>query len=342
MRTEFIKLDENNCNYAMEKAAEILINEGLVAFPTETVYGLGANALNPGAVKKIYLAKGRPGDNPLIIHIAHAHMLEEFTAEIPPQAEIALKHFCPGPLTLVLKKNKSIPYEVTAGLETVAVRLPKNPWAQLLLKTAKMPVAAPSANSSGKPSPTRASHVLYDLDGKIDMILDGGACEEGLESTIVDFSTDRPCILRPGTITPEMLKSVGIQLFESTHDSHIPKAPGMKYTHYKPKAQITVIKGNPQAVSEKIRLLVSQSTKPTGILCSAQTQHLYSDTGVPVIVAGDLDKPRTIASNLYKLLRRFDKEGIETVYSESFHDNPLGIAIMNRLNKAAGGSIIEI
>ncbi len=342
MRTEFIKPDINNCNYAMEKAAEILRNEGLVAFPTETVYGLGANALSPAAVKKIFLAKGRPSDNPLIIHVADINMLKELTAEIPPQAELALKHFCPGPLTLVLKKSKSVPYEVTAGLETVALRIPKNPWAQLLIKTAGLPIAAPSANSSGKPSPTRASHVLYDLDGKIDMILDGGACEEGIESTIVDFSTDKPCILRPGTVTAEMLKSVGIRLFESKPGGHAPKAPGMKYTHYKPKAQITVIKGEPSAVSEKIRLLVSQSTKPTGILCSEQNQHLYQNINVPVIVAGDTDKPHTIASNLYKLLRRFDKEGIETVFSESFHDNPLGIAIMNRLNKAAGGSIIEI
>ncbi len=342
MKTDYVKLDENNAKAAMERAAEIIRHNGLVAFPTETVYGLGANALSPCAVKKIYEAKGRPSDNPLIIHIGDINQLNDLASDVPENAKIAMQHFFPGSLTVVLKKSKLVPYEVTGGLGTVAIRFPKNSWAQMFLDTVKLPIAAPSANTSGKPSPTRGSHVLYDLDGKIDMILDGGACQTGIESTIVDFSTDIPCILRPGTITASMLSAAGIKLAESPKQNDKPKAPGMKYTHYKPLAKITIVKGEEQAVSEKIRELVVSSEAKTGVLCSQQTCNRYTNTTALIFVAGDLDKPETIAANLYKMLRQFDYDGVEEVYSESFADTYLGEAIMNRLDKAAGDSILEI
>lgn len=348
MNTLIEKVDyKNPCNSidVIMKGAEIINGGGLVAFPTETVYGLGANALDPSAVKKIYSAKGRPSDNPLIIHISEISELKPLVKEIPERAEILIKKFWPGALTIIFKKSELIPMEVTGGLDTVAVRFPKNEVARLFIKTCGVPVAAPSANSSGKPSPTRASHVEFDLYGKIDMIIDGGYAVHGLESTIVDLTGDVPCILRPGSVTREMLEAClgEVDVETAVNAETAPKAPGQKYQHYSPKAKLTIVKGKPDAAAGVINRLAKQSMDKnikTGILATVQTKDMYD--GCMVLVAGDRQSSDTIAANLFKMLRKFDYKGIENIYSESFEQCDLGMAIMNRLEKAAGGNIIEV
>ena len=333
----------------IEKAAEILQSGGLVAFPTETVYGLGANGLNAEAVKDIYKAKGRPSDNPLILHISDIEELKPLVKEVPENAKKLMKAFWPGPLTLIFKKADVVPYATSGGLETVAIRFPENKVANLLIKTAKMPIAAPSANTSGRPSPTRASHVEYDLKGKIDMIIDGGSCEFGLESTIVDVSGDVPCLLRPGSITLGMLREV---LGEVTVDKavvtklsagELPKAPGMKYTHYSPSADVVIVRGDVDNTVSKITELAKKSKAEgyrTGIIATEETKDRYQ--GFEVVVIGSRQHPETIAANLFKMLRKCDYHNIQKVYAEGFEETELGLAIMNRLKKAAGYSIIDV
>lgn len=329
----------------ISEAADILKKGGLVAFPTETVYGLGANGFNVQACRKIYEAKGRPQDNPLILHIAKKSQLADIVKETPYMAEKLIDVFWPGPLTLIFKKKDEIPDEITGGLKTVAVRCPKNEVAKRLIEEAGFPIAAPSANSSGKPSPTRASHVVFDLDGKIDMIIDGGPCEVGLESTIVDVSEDLPFILRPGAVTKEMLESVlKREVFtpKEVNENEAPKAPGMKYTHYSPKAEVFIVSGDAEKVCEKIKKLLSEGEKSglkVGILASNQTKDKYA--GGIVLSAGNRENIGEIASNLFKLLRKFDYLGVDLVYAEGLNEEGLGSAVMNRLYKASGYKIIK-
>lgn len=332
----------------IETAGDILKQGGLVAFPTETVYGLGADALNPEASKKIYAAKGRPSDNPLIVHISNMKALEKITSEIPEKAKKMAEEFWPGPLTMIFPKSEQVPLETTGGLETVAVRMPNHPIALALIDAGGGYIAAPSANTSGKPSPTKAEHVALDMDGKIPMILDGGAVGIGIESTIVDFSTEIPMILRPGYITPEMIQKVigevkmdpGLSMDDPT--AH-PKAPGMKYKHYAPKADLILVNGAQEKVIQKINELVSmaqESGKKTGVIGTDETCGRYQAGIVKSI--GTRSEEDTIARHLYGILREFDDLDVDVIYSESFSTPRIGQAIMNRMLKAAGHQVIEV
>lgn len=332
----------------LREAADVLRRGGLAAFPTETVYGLGANALDEKAAKKIYEAKGRPSDNPLIAHIADLDGLKPLVSEIPEAGRKLAEAFWPGPLTLVFPKSEIVPRGTTGGLETVAVRMPSDPVARELIRLAGVPIAAPSANTSGRPSPTRAEHVLQDMDGKIDMIVDGGPVGIGVESTIVDVTEDIPTLLRPGAITMEMLRSV---VGQAAVDPAItgpmradvkPKAPGMKYRHYAPKASLTLVEGDTEAVTARINELAAQKMEEglrVGIICTEETKPLYPAGMVKSI--GFRADEATVAHNLYGVLREFDDLGADVIFSESFPADDLGQAIMNRLNKAAGYQMIQ-
>ncbi|MBS4959813.1 MAG: threonylcarbamoyl-AMP synthase [Clostridiales bacterium] len=336
-------------NSVIEKAAGILQQGGLVAFPTETVYGLGGNGLDVTACKKIYAAKGRPSDNPLILHIADVKDLDRIVKYIPEKAKPVIDHFWPGPVTLIFPKADCVPLEITGGFPSVAVRFPSNEIARLVIRKSGLPIAAPSANSSGKPSPTRASHVAYDLNGKIDMIIDGGPTQWGLESTILDVTCDPPMILRPGAVTKEMLEailgpiSVDPTVLKKPEPGMKPKAPGMKYTHYSPQAQVILVKGELDLVSKKINELTKEQIKKgirVGIMATEQTKDRYP-LG-QVLIVGNRQHPETIGANLFKMLRKFDYLGVDIVYSEVFDETGEGAAIMNRLNKAAGYHYIEV
>ena len=349
MKTEYVDLrDEYDIKEGIKKAAGIIKKGGLVAFPTETVYGLGANGLDENAVPKIYEAKGRPSDNPLILHISEFDEINSIVKEIPKTALILAEEFWPGPLTMVLKKSDIVPYRTTGGLESVAVRMPSNKIARELIKASGVPIAAPSANSSGRPSPTKASHVIFDLDGKIDMVIDGGAVDIGLESTIVDVTGDVPVILRPGFITEEMLsEAIGrVEIDEvvkslSPDKDLKPKAPGMKYRHYAPKGRMTIYKGKPERVVERINEEIAKSAgKKTAVLATDETKMYYKAD--VVISVGSREDGESIARNLFDALRRFDDVGAEVIFAEGFDENRLGFAIMNRLHKSAGYNIIMI
>lgn len=332
----------------IERAAKILQDGGLVAFPTETVYGLGADALNPNASAKIYEAKGRPSDNPLIVHIAGMEDLEKIVTHVPTQAGKMAEHFWPGPLTMIFEKSGIVPAQTTGGLNTVAVRMPSHPVALALIRAAGGYIAAPSANTSGKPSPTMAEHVATDMDGRIHMILDGGAVGIGLESTIVDFSEDIPMVLRPGYITPDMIKEVvgEIQIDPGLveENSNIrPKAPGMKYKHYAPKAELILVNGAQEKVQQTINNLTREaveSGKAAGVIGTDESCGGYRYGIVKSI--GTRSDEDTIARHLYGILREFDQQNVDIIYSESFSTPRMGQAIMNRLLKAAGHQVIEV
>ncbi len=330
------------------RAARIIKEGGLVAFPTETVYGLGADALNPRAAKRIYEAKGRPSDNPLIVHISDFEALKEITTEIPDKARLLAERFWPGPLTMIFKKNDRVPFETTGGLNTVAARMPDHPVALALIKASTGYIAAPSANTSGKPSPTRAEHVLLDMEGRIPMILDGGPVGIGIESTIVDFSEGVPTILRPGYITEEMMGEligeVRVDPGLSGHEENVrPKAPGMKYRHYAPRAPLILVKGREADVIEKINHLVREAADrgmKAGIIGTEETCARYREGIVKCI--GTRRQEATIAQHLYEILREFDDLDVDIIYSESFSDAGIGQAIMNRMLKAAGHRVLEV
>ena len=348
MKTIVAKADLSQASSAevIRTAAKILREGGLVAFPTETVYGLGGNGLDSTACEKIYIAKGRPSDNPLILHISEPEELSAIVAEVSPAARLLMDAFWPGPLTMIFKKKEIVPAKATGGLDTVAVRFPSHPVARAIIKAAGLPIAGPSANSSGKPSPTRASHVAYDLDGKIDMIVDGGATEWGLESTIVDVSGEIPVLLRPGAVTREMLAAVvgrieiDPTILQRPTGDFQPKAPGMKYTHYSPKADVILVRGD--GFTEKINALAAADMaagKRVGVMATEETKALYhADV---VLSLGSRANPVEIGANLFQTLREFDFLGAEVVYAEVFSEEGEGMAIMNRLNKAAGYHIIE-
>lgn len=324
-------------------------NGGLVAFPTETVYGLGGNALDEKASAKIYEAKGRPSDNPLIAHVSCFEEILPLTSSVPEAGRCLAEAFWPGPMTLIFPKSERVPYGTTGGLDTVAVRMPSDERAAELIRLSGVPIAAPSANTSGRPSPTRAEHVLEDMDGKIEMIVDGGPVGIGVESTIVDVTEDVPMLLRPGAITMEMLRSVvGEVRIDPAISGPVspelrPKAPGMKYRHYAPKADLTLVEGETEAVVREMNRLASEKSSQgykVGIICTEETKEQFPETVRKVI--GARAKEETVAHNLYAVLREFDREGTEYIFSEGFSEDHLGRAIMNRLNKAAGYHILKV
>lgn len=351
MNTIILKINEDTIEREkLKEAAQVLRHGGLVAFPTETVYGLGADGLDEEAAKKIYEAKGRPSDNPLILHIADVTSLNELASEVPEKAMQLAKAFWPGPLTMVLNKSDKVPYGTTGGLETVAVRMPNHKIALELIREAGVYVAAPSANTSGRPSPTLAEHVAEDMDGRIDLIVDGGEVGIGIESTIVDLTSEIPVILRPGYITKAMLEEI---VGEVTIDSAIlahnqdknlkPKAPGMKYKHYAPKGDLTIFEGDINKVIEQINKLARDGVDAghkVGILATEETKDKYG-YGI-VRTVGTRSNEISIAQGLYRVLREFDQLDTDLIYAESFMGDELGQAIMNRLLKAAGYHMIHV
>ena len=334
----------------LEEACRILQKGGLVAFPTETVYGLGGDAMHPEASAKIYAAKGRPSDNPLIVHIADMDALEDIAQSVPEAAVKLADHFWPGPLTMIFPKKEAVPKSTTGGLETVAVRMPSHPVARALIRESGVYIAAPSANTSGRPSPTKAEHVKEDLDGRIDMILDGGAVGIGLESTIVDLSTAVLTILRPGYITAEMLEDVlgEVQvdpaiLSQKMNPNIVAKAPGMKYRHYAPKGQMTIIEGDTGKVVDEINRLVKEKTDEgcsVAVIATEETKDAYACANVRSV--GSRATEGSIAAGLYDILREMDHIGAEYIYAESFEKDTLGKAIMNRMLKAAAYHVIKV
>ena len=337
-------IDEN----MMRKAGEILLSGGLVAFPTETVYGLGGNALDAEASRKIYAAKGRPSDNPLIVHIADYDALSGIVSEVPETARKLADAFWPGPMTIILNKNDRVPSSTTGGLSTVAIRMPDNEIAAAMIRAGGGYIAAPSANTSGRPSPTTAMHVRDDLDGKIDMIIDGGPVGIGVESTIVDLTEEIPMVLRPGYINMEMLRGVlgEVRLDPGLHyndPNFHPKAPGMKYRHYAPRAPLTIVEGPQQKVTAKIRELTAQKEQngeKAGIIATDESASQYTSGTVRSI--GTRSEEITISMHLYGILREFDDLGVDVIYSEAFDTPKMGQAIMNRLIKAAGHQVIKV
>jgi L-threonylcarbamoyladenylate synthase len=348
MKTLMIKVDsEKPETTKIQAAAEIIQHGGLVAFPTETVYGLGANALNSDAVLRLFEAKKRPLDNPPIIHIAETKEVYQLVSEVPKKAEILMKQFWPGPLTLVFKRSVNIPKEATAGLDTVAIRIPIHPVAQALIRESKLPIAAPSANLSGKPSPTTAQHVYEDLNGRIDAIISGGASNIGVESTVVDLSCDPPMLLRPGGTPYEALKGVLADLrlhpfVQSEVELPLEKiqSPGMKHKHYAPKAEVILVEGNIEAVVAKIKTLMTDyKDKKVGVLATDETQTAYKAFVVKSM--GSRHDISTIAASLFHLLREADSEGVDIILAESVPHEGIGLAVMNRLRKASGYHIIK-
>lgn len=349
METKIIKIDKKQINKSMiQEAGDILKRGGLVAFPTETVYGLGADALSGEAAAKIYAAKGRPSDNPLIVHITNMGDLEKVAEKIPAEAVKIAGKYWPGPLTMIFHKKDIVPYGTTGGLDTVAVRMPSHEIAREVIDAGGGFIAAPSANTSGRPSPTTAQHVKEDMDGRIEMIVDGGPVEIGVESTILDMTVTPPMILRPGAVTEEMLTeligAVAVDHTLITADStEAPKAPGMKYRHYAPNAELVIIEGPAPKVTEEINRLARARQKEgykVGIIGTEETVSGYTSGDVKSI--GTREDESTIAGRLYAVLREFDDDGVNYIYSESFATGGIGSAIMNRLLKAAGHHVINI
>lgn len=325
------------------EAAEILRRGGLLGIPTETVYGLGANGLNPDAVGRIFAAKGRPQDNPLILHIPSADWLERYCGDIPDTAYALAERFWPGPLTMVLRRKRVVPDVVTAGLDTVGMRCPAHPVCRAILAAADVPVAAPSGNTSGRPSPTNMADMLEDMDGKIDGIVDGGPCAVGVESTIVDLTVMPPRLLRPGGVTLEQLRDA---LGEVAVDPAVtrlmgageqPRAPGMKYRHYAPKAPVTVVAGPPERTAEHI----ARSLMPgDGVICFDEFAGRFP--GCQIQRMGPAGDKSAQARHIFDALRAFDHTEVPRIWAQCPDPSGLGLAINNRLNKAAGFHIVEV
>ncbi|MBI5146146.1 MAG: threonylcarbamoyl-AMP synthase [Thaumarchaeota archaeon] len=339
MQTKILKVNQAKPQISMIRQAARLIQKGdVVAFPTETVYGLGADALNPSAVKKIFEAKGRPADNPLIIHIQDKKDLKRLAMNIPKITEKIIEKFWPGPLTIVLKKSKIVPKITTGGLDTVAIRMPKNKIASLLIKESGVPLAAPSANFFGRPSPTLAKHVSEDLSGRISMILDGGKTRIGIESTVIDLTSKTPMLLRPGGITLEQIEEIvgAIKIhpiIKGRKSKMMHRSPGMKYKHYSPNAKIILIEGTDKNVDKKILQLISKfkkQQKRVGIMIM-QRNHTYKADMIRFVG----NSPDRIAANLFKVFREFDEGKIDIILAHGISKEGLGLGIMNRLGKAA-------
>lgn len=331
----------------LKEGAQWLQAGELVAFPTETVYGLGANALDTSACAKIFAAKGRPQDNPLIVHVCSRTMANNLVETWPPEAELCVRHFWPGPLTLILPKTPLVPDVVTAGLPTVAIRMPSHPVALRLIEETDLPIAAPSANLSGKPSPTSGSHVWRDMKGKIPLILDAGACPVGLESTILDVSGERPAILRPGGISKEQLEKVlGEVQVDRPAEDQAPKAPGMKYRHYAPQGEMILLIGPHERIVQRLGQEIQKGharLKKVAVLCTRESApSLHSLHPELLFVLGSKDRPEEVAGSLFEGLRLCDERGINLILAEGIKEVGLGTAIMNRLQKAAGQRILYI
>lgn len=349
MNTKIIQIDENHIDTKLIKeAGEILKKGGLVAFPTETVYGLGGDAFNAASSAKIYAAKGRPGDNPLIVHISNIESLSKIVKKVPEEAYMLAEKYWPGPLTMIFDKSGKVPMATTGGLETVAVRMPSHKTARALIDAAGGYIAAPSANRSGRPSPTVARYVIEDLKGRIEMIIDGGEVNIGLESTIVDLTEEKPVILRPGSITRDMLEQViGEVDMDCTllndDSGQTPKAPGMKYRHYAPKGELTIVEGEVNAVVAYINEKLSKLKKAgirAGVIATDETAGRYLEGEIKN--AGRREDEEAIAKHLFRILREFDDDKVEVIFAESFPRKGIGQAIMNRLLKAAGHRIIQV
>lgn len=348
MNTKITILDENNIDESIINEAGIVIAEGgLVVFPTETVYGLGANGLDNLAVEKIFKAKGRPQDNPLILHVANFN-IEPLVKEIPHIAREIMKRYWPGPITLIFNKSDLVPEATSAGLNTVGIRMPSNLIARKLIEAAKTPIAAPSANISGRPSPTDVESCIEDLSGKVDYILGGDKSEVGLESTIVDCTCTPLCILRPGAITIEMLREIDKNIYiekgiMSEPDKDFkPKAPGMKYRHYAPKSPVKIICGDLEKTVAKINEIVQNSigNKKIGIIATDETKNKYPYG--TVVSLGSRKHLDTVGRNLFEVLRSFDDIDVDLILSEAFEEKGIGVAIMNRLKKSAGFDITYV
>lgn len=349
MKTKVVNLVEKNLEEnAIKEAAQIIRNGGLVVFPTETVYGLGANALDEEAVKSIFVAKGRPQDNPLIVHVADFD-ISEYVKSVPEVAKKIMDRFWPGPITLILEKSDLIPYVTSANLDTVGIRMPSDKIARQLIKESGKPIAAPSANISGRPSPTDIDSCIEDLDGKVDYILGGERSEVGLESTIVDCTVSPICVLRPGGVTLEMLREIDKDAYidpaitKKPKKDFKPKAPGMKYRHYAPKAPVKVFKGEIEKTIAKINEMMLnyiENKKNVGIIATDETKDFYKQGLVKSL--GSRNDLECVAKNLFKVLRSFDNEEVDIILCEAFDEKGVGIAIMNRLNKSAGFDIIEV
>jgi len=354
MNTVTVKIDRSKAEFTeaedavLRRAGEVIRAGGLVAFPTETVYGLGGDALNRESSRKIYAAKGRPSDNPLIVHICKFEDIRQIVKEVPEEACRIAEAFWPGPLTMILPKSELVPRETTGGLDTVAVRFPSDKIAQKLIEYSGGYIAAPSANLSGRPSPTVAKYVAEDMDGRIEMIIDGGAVGIGLESTIIDLTVSPPQILRPGYVTEEMLRRVLGRVdtdvtILSADSGQAPKAPGMKYRHYAPKGELTIVEGEPDAVVAYINGQVQKAREngeKTGVIGTDECAGRYSADVVKSV--GSREDEESIARHLFTALREFDDENVERMYSESFDSAGLGQAIMNRLLKAAGHHVVRL
>lgn len=314
-----------------------------MAFPTETVYGIGANIFNEEAVKNIFKAKGRPADNPLIVHISDFKMLNEIVEFIPDSAKILMDAFMPGPLTIIMKKSKKVSSLITAGLDTVAIRFPSHPVAKKLIEYSDVPIAAPSANLSGKPSPTIARHVIDDLSGRVEAIIDGGTCDAGLESTVIDCTAEIPVILRPGIITLEDIKEyipdaeIDRHVLNAVMPGDTPKCPGMKYRHYAPDAKVFVVEGKKENVINKIKeLLLENKSLKTGVLCCSGEN--YECDKIINIENGN----KGYAHGLYTNLRLFDEASINVVFAEFYIDDKYAVSVKNRLYKSASNNIIYV
>ncbi|RXM77809.1 threonylcarbamoyl-AMP synthase [Clostridium tetani] len=350
METKVIKTHKDKLeNKILKECGEALRNGKLVVFPTETVYGLGANALKEDAVKKIFEAKGRPQDNPLIVHISELEEIAPLVEEVPKIAYKLMEKFWPGPMTIILPKSSLIPSRTSGGLNSVGIRMPSNEIARKLIKEAKVPIAAPSANISGRPSPTNIETCIEDLKGKVDYIIGGEKCDVGVESTVIDCTIYPPCVLRPGGITLEMLKNIDNKIYIDpaimTGDNKDlkPKAPGMKYRHYAPKAELKIIRGDLKNSVDKIKKLTDEyesQGKNVGIMATDETREFYVNGHV--ISLGGRENLETIARNLFSVLRSFDSKNVDIILSETFEEKGIGIAIMNRLKKSAGFNIIEV
>lgn len=334
-------VDKLENNPQVVEAANFLRDNEVVALPTETVYGLGGNAESDVAVGKIFAAKGRPSDNPLIIHIAEKRQLNGFVAEVPEKAEVLMEAFWPGPLTIIFKKKDGVLAETaTAGLATVAVRIPDHPVALALLKSCGLPIAAPSANSSGKPSPTNADHVMDDLNGKITGVIDGGATGIGVESTVIDCTEAIPVILRPGGVTKEQLEAVVGEVRVDaalTDEAARPKSPGMKYQHYAPNAPLYMVSGTTKFLQRLVEEKRLEGLR-VGVLTTEENAAVFEAD--VVLACGRRAELTTVAAALYDTLRRFNLEKVDVIYSEVFPNEGVGNAIMNRLQKAAGNKLI--
>ncbi len=348
MTTELIKirgLTENAEDFS--RAGRLLKAGNVVAIPTETVYGLAANAFDVSAVKKIFEAKGRPQDNPLIVHISDMDDIQKLTSEFPEKAALLAEKFWPGPLTMILKKSDKVPFEVTAGLSTVAIRFPSHTYALAVITAAGVPLAAPSANLSGKPSPTSAQHVMRDLSGKIPMIIDGGKCEVGLESTVIDMTGDIPTLLRPGGITLSMLRDclgevqVNPKILEEVDDGEAVASPGMKYKHYSPSAPVVIVNGESRAFKNFV--LENAGDKKVAVLCFDEEIPLFDNSPVSVVSYGRLSEPDELAAKLFSALRSLDDLDPDIIYArEPDCGDGLELAVVNRLSRAAGFSKISI